>query len=265
MEIYLDVVMLQNFIINLFLLVITFKLMKIRASKKKMILSSLFGTIYTLTMIFPKLTLFSKIPFQLIVASIMVKIVLGKCKIKSIFTGTSTFIICSILLAGLCFKLSQLDMEFNFFSKAIKCDISSINMIISLIAVYVITSILYEYFKDRAVINNLVYDVEITFNKNKYSFRAFLDTGNSLVEPVTKLPCIIVEEKYINENINSNYYFIPYKAVGYSGYLKGYKSDDIRIKSENGKWQKVQAMICPYNEILSNCNDYNALLSRGII
>ena len=103
MEIYLDVVLFQNFIINLFLLFITFKLMKIKTNKKKVMLASFIGTIYTLTMIFPRLVLFSRVPFQLVVAFIMIKIVLGRCNIKSIFKGTGTFIICSILLAGLCF------------------------------------------------------------------------------------------------------------------------------------------------------------------
>ena len=268
MELYLDVIMFQNFIINLFLLIITFKLMKIKVSKKKMMLASLIGTLYTLTMIFPKVIFFSKIPFQLLVAFIMVKSAWGKCSLKEALKGAITFITFSVLLAGLCFKISQLSVEFNFFSEVIKSDVSIINLLVSLIIVYIVTSILYEYFKDRAIIDNLIYDVEITFNKNKYNFKAFLDTGNSLVEPVTKLPCIIVEDKYINcfnEEINNNYYRIPYKAVGYSGYLKGYKSDSIRIKKEHGKWKSIQAMICPYNQILSSCKDYNALLSRGII
>lgn len=82
MELYLDVIMFQNFIINLFLLIITFKLMKIKVSKKKMMLASLIGTLYTLTMIFPKVIFFSKIPFQLLAAFIMVKSAWGKCSLK---------------------------------------------------------------------------------------------------------------------------------------------------------------------------------------
>lgn len=267
MVIYLDIVLVENLIINYFLIYITIKMMNFSISNKRMLFASMIGSIYSITMIFPTLKVLSFIPFQILVAALMVKISIYRCNLNNLMKGTTAFIVSSLILAGVCVKLSQISAKYDIFAHFFIGSISCTQLIIAFIIVYLIMSRVYAYFKDRASIKSFIYDVEITIGKEKFLLKGFLDTGNSLVEPVTKLPCLIVYDKYIAdfEGSNKEYFIIPYSAIGCFGKLKGYKSDGIRLREKKGYWKEISALICPCNQRLSPCEEYNVLLSRGII
>ena len=58
---------------------------------------------------------------------------------------------------------------------------------------------------------------------------------------------------------------IPYNAIGYGGNLKGIRINNIKIKGRELWYRQVDAIICPCVEKLSRENEFNALLSRGIL
>ena len=100
------------------------------------------------------------------------------------------------------------------------------------------------------------------------NIKAFLDTGNRLVEPATALPVIIAErEKFRGINIKEKDQFrIPYKVVdGNSGYMKGIKIDNIKLCNVNGETMTRDAILCFCDNKSSKEGEYEALLSRGII
>ena len=98
--------------------------------------------------------------------------------------------------------------------------------------------------------------------------KAFLDTGNELREVVSNLPCIIIEDRYLKEiDIKENdKYIINYNTITECGQLEGIKGDKIMIRNSlNDEWQRIDAIICKSPMVLSKDNDYQALLSRGVI
>ena len=123
------------------------------------------------------------------------------------------------------------------------------------------------YVKDKLVVKGYIFDMEITVGKIKYNIKCFLDTGNELREPVTNLPCIIVEENYLDFNKfdEKEAFFINYNAVGYKGTLKGFKVDNLVLKKDKKEWKTITAIVCPCKEVLSKEREFNALLSRGVI
>ena len=62
-----------------------------------------------------------------------------------------------------------------------------------------------------------------------------------------------------------NIYEIPYNVIGYGGKLKGIKINNIKIKGRDLWDRQVDAIVCPCMEKLSKENEFNALLSRGIL
>lgn len=103
-------------------------------------------------------------------------------------------------------------------------------------------------------------------NDKSIKFKAFLDTGNELIEPVTMLPVIILEEDYFNNlTLNNDIYYINYSTVsGWEGRLKGFKPDKLFLTSGEKTIEK-EAIVCSCSEKLSKDREYEALLSRGII
>ncbi|MEG0238059.1 MAG: sigma-E processing peptidase SpoIIGA, partial [Clostridium sp.] len=121
--------------------------------------------------------------------------------------------------------------------------------------------------REKNIINNFFYDVEINLKNSSINVKGFLDSGNELREPVTNLPCILVEESYLNiTNMkDENIFSIPYSAIGYNGSLKGIRADNVKIRKEGKVFKEINAIICPCRDTLSRDNEFNALLSRGVM
>lgn len=269
MEIYLDVLLLENFIVDMALLKLTSKLIKVKVSNKRLIVSSIIGSLYTLTLVFRSLNFLAIVPIQLIVSKLLIDIIMGKSNAKLKIKGTGIFLLSSIMLSGLCYGLSLwMYGDYNINSEYTLVNYSIKTVIISILILYLLSDRVISFLKDRISTTNFIYDVEVTVKGKSYLIKGFLDTGNSLREPVTNLPCIIVEDKVISlKEEEREYYLVPYTSVGHKGYLKGYKGNNTRIRQENnGRWKVLSdVIVCPCREDLSKSNGFNALLSIGIL
>ncbi|MGL5351854.1 MAG: sigma-E processing peptidase SpoIIGA [Clostridium sp.] len=265
MVVYIDLVIIENFIINLFLLLLTFKLLKYDY-KKTIYLSAILGAIYTLV-IFLEWPLGRSFIAKVFVAIVMVAIPIKCKKVLNILKSVGCFFALSFLLCGVCFGFVLMQNEYDFVEKFYMSNNSIKYTLISLMALYIVIVRAYEYLRGRLVVKSLIYDIEIFVNGNILKVKGFLDTGNELREPVTNLPCIIIEESYLNKvTISEKEYFnIAYKTIGESGKIRGFRGDKVRIRNEDAEWRNVDAIICGCENKLSSDNDFNALLSIGII
>lgn len=266
MKIYADILICENFIVNLFLLAVTMRIIKHRCSTKRLLISSVIGSVYTLVLFIPDLELLSSFFSRIIVLILMIRISYGRSNVITMVKTVGVFLMITFTLSGLCFALS-----FNQNSYKIGGDFEISNysikyLLLAIMAVYISYERISSYIKDRHIVDNYNYLIEFENNGSKYSIRTFLDTGNELREPITNLPCILIEEELIS-NINfddKNTYYIPYSSVGFSGSLKGMRINGISIKTSKS-YKKVDAIICPCKEKLSKENEFNGLLSRGIL
>ncbi|WP_300346959.1 sigma-E processing peptidase SpoIIGA [Clostridium sp.] len=268
MTVYVDVVILENFLINFFLLYLTLQALKERIVYKKVILAAFLGAIYTLLVFIPSLTKLTTLPFKLIFSLFMIFIVYEKRDFKSIFKGFTSFLVITFAFCGTCFMLALVENKYEFSEDFIINNYSTKAILFSLIISYILVSSVMKYFSNRAVINNFLYDLDIYIDSEIISLRAFLDTGNGLIEPVTSLPVIIAErEKFKAINIRGKDKFkIPYKVVdGNSGYMDGIKLDNIKLCNDGEHAMTRDVILCFCDSKLSKEGEYEALLSRGII
>lgn len=267
MKIYIDVVIIENFIVDLFILLVTAKALKIRVNKIRILIGALLGGIYSVVMLFPQMKLFSTIPFQIVLCLFIIFVSFNKTGFVNIIKGAGIYIIFSIILSGMCYLFILIQSDYSLNKPLVLGQNTVKNIILSMIIIYFLTNKIIAYIKERTIVNNLIYDIDFEINGQSYHIKGFLDTGNGLIEPTTNLPCILVEAKYINldETRKDSLYYIPYNAIGVRGVLKGIKVDKVTIKSQGSIWRKVTAIICPCQEQLSKNEEYSALLSRGII
>ena len=97
----------------------------------------------------------------------------------------------------------------------------------------VITSpiIIYTYIKQIKILKNnynSYYDISIFINNISYNYKAFLDTGNNLFDPVSLKPVILVDKPLPV----SKFFYIPYKVVNNSGIIKCFKPDKVIINNK---------------------------------
>lgn len=266
MVVYIDVIIFENFIINYFLIYITLQTIKKELDLKWASLAAFIGSIYVITLFFPKLNLLTLLPFKLLVAYFMIFVSIRNKGILFNIKATAVFILYSMVLAGLCFFI-QIDQGINWNFSLVIINFSYKKLLLSLMILYIFIHRLITYVSDRKELSELIYNVDIFVKGKKKRVRAFFDTGNELREPVTNLPVILVEKNSLS-NLSfdkMDKYYIPYNVInGFDGKLEGFKPDYITI-SLHGEIQRRNVIVAFCENNLKDSRDYEALLSRGII
>jgi stage II sporulation protein GA (sporulation sigma-E factor processing peptidase) len=176
--------------------------------------------------------LFTGIQASTVRAFIMIFILFGKKDLFFYLKALVIYMLYSMLLAGLCIFLEFNKNPYGNFSGAIY-NFSYKKLMLSLIILYLLINRLIVYIKDRKNVEMLIFIVGIITKNKEKKVSAFLDTGNELREPITNLPCILIEEKLISSvSFNDeNTYHVLYSSIGYGGELKGIRVNNIQMKN----------------------------------
>lgn len=266
MVIFIDVIVAENFIVNFFLLDLTANTINVRSSWRRISIGAIVGAFYTLTILFKSLYIFTFIPVKALIAILMVYISLNIKNIALLVKGVVVFFLYTFTLAGIIIYgeyKSNAPMDGLIITK-----FSNQILLLAMMVLYVVISRAIKFIFERKKLKMFTYDVEISIKGTYYMIKALLDTGNELKEPVTNLPVIIVEKNQLLDSGYEGYQklYIPYKAVdGSSNYLEAFKAEEIRINFDNNNCQSIKAIIAVTDNKLSEYDEYQALLSRGII
>lgn len=123
---------------------------------------------------------------------------------------------------------------------------------------------------------SLYYPVALYCNGCEYRMNALLDTGNSLVEPISKKEVCLVGMDYFDKQVkkegerkvfqSQKFRAIPYHAVGTpNGILRGYEMDRLIIYTDERKIeiQKPVIGICEHD--IGSPNSYQMILQPGLL
>ena len=269
MDVYIDLLLLENFIVNSFLALILNQILKEKIIYKRIILSGLVGALYTIVMVLPILKPFASFPVKILVTFLVVYIATNKKDFFNLLKGTITFLLLSILLSGFCLMFAIYQNGFVIGEGFSINNLSFKFIILSLMIIYIILFRIIAFIKDKIIFSKLIYDLIIMHGGIEIKIKAFLDTGNELTEPATCLPVILVERKYFKELVLSekNKYKIPYQAInGHKGLLDGFEPDQLYLSiDDKEEFSNKKAIICLCDEKLSRTEEFGALLSRGIL
>ena len=257
MEVYLDIIFIENAIIDLFLMLVTLRLLRLKYRKDGIYIAAIIGGIYGLAPIVGSAVLSSTL-LKIIVAIIMIILSLKEKVLSNIFKATIMFFMVSFTLCGVTFMSLLSSSTYTIYGGMSTSDYSIRWILISILFVGVIAIRVYDTIKERAVIDNFIYDIYIKNDEKILMLKGFLDTGNELREPITNLPCILIENEYFLQ--------LEFNKKDSSDVLHGFRSDFIKIKGkDDSAWREIDAIICGCKTTLSKENDYQVLLSRGII
>ena len=227
MKVYIEIVILINFIIDFILLFGVCLILRRQTNLKRLILSSLVGSITIISMFYNLggLLLFG---IKLITSFVMVVICCGFNCLKYTLKNIFYLYTLSIILGGGIYLISieviSKYSELSFLSNGIY-----INFIILLIFSPLI---IYIYIKQVKQIKNTYsnyYNIDIYLkDKTKTSLIGYLDTGNHLTDPYKNRPIILVNKDKIKINYD-NFLLVPYDTLNNHGLLKCIIPDKIYI------------------------------------
>lgn len=208
MKIYLDLILVINFIIDYLLLYGTKKILKNKTSIKRILIGSIIGSSTSLLMIYQ-----NNIIIKIILSILIIIITFG---IKNIIKNITYFYLLSIILGGTLYLFDLNIYKLNY----------QILLIISPILIYL-------YIRENIKYKNIYsnnYIVEIYINNKLYKLEGMIDTGNELKDPYKKRSIILV-----NLNLDYTkykYLFVPYNALNTQGIIPCIKPDKIIINNK---------------------------------
>lgn len=297
MTIYVDVLFLENIAINFLILAVTGYISKLKASSAKLLFGSLIGAIYVLAAFLPEMETFFTITAKILLSFVMVAVTFWPERIKDFLRLILFFYLVSFVFGGAVFGLYYFFNQGGGVTNNGIYEISGFpinTLLVSIIFAYIVIRICWDIIKTKAIHENLMVSLSIEFENKKVMLDALIDTGNSLKEPISNIPVVVVEFEavkdilpqevkmiFLNEseaNLDlvveeisktdwaSRFRLIPFNSLGKSnGMLIGFRPDRVEIELQNEIKGFEEVIIGIYNRVLSRDESYKALLSLELV
>lgn len=296
MIVYAEYVFLENFIMNYLILSLTGKFGKFIPKRTKLILASSLGALYAFIIFFPSLHFLFSFLMKIACSMLIIIICFTPYHFKDFFRLMGIFYLITLIFGGAGFALFYFTSFNGIISNGIfyMTNISIKNIFISCGVGYMLIQFCWGYIQKQLTKEKILMDISIEINGEKVELKGIVDTGNSLVDPISKYPVIIVEYNAIksllpleikdvllnNQILNfdqiithlsssswiTRFRIIPYQALGTeNGMLIGFKPDNVLIYDDKQHKDIKEIIIAIYNKNLSKTGDYRALLHPDII
>ena len=232
MTIYIDIILIINFIIDLLLLLSVSFLLKRRASLTRIIISSSIASLSTL-LLFVIHNNFLLLIYKLLTSIIMIIITFKYNNFHYFKDNLIYLYIISIVLGGTIYLINNQISSINN-----GLIFTSNNLKINLFLLIIITPIIiYKYLKttkNYQITYSNYYDIDIYYNDLCIKGTAFLDTGNNLKDPYFKRPIILINKELINEPVKT--FLVPYSVVNnQKGLLEVFSPKKIIVNNKKCK------------------------------
>lgn len=222
MKVYLDLVILMNFLFDFMILMAT----KIVLKEKTPIFRIVIGSIVASTsilLLFLSLSSITLFLFKLGMSIIIILVTFGR---RNFFKDFLYFYLISIILGGF---LYLLDVGVTYKNKGVLFfgNGLSVNFIVLLLLSPIFLYFYVMEIKKYKVKYSNIYSVEIYIQDKVYKLKGMLDTGNHLVDPYTGKCVILVSAKIPIRSKKCLY--VPYKALNTEGIIPCYPVDRVIV------------------------------------
>lgn len=226
MKVYLDLIFFINFMFDLLLLMTVSIECKVFSKKRRLILSSLLGSLSTFLLFLP-LNNISLFLFKIVISIVMIFVGFKIISKELFFTLIKSLYGNSIILGGLIYFLNN---QFSYKQKGFIFihDGTSLNLIIILLSAPIIFYLYHKTMKHEKKKKELLHKVSIKYKKGIINTLGFLDTGNNIKDPYKKRGIILISSKEAELSLEESI-LVPFKTVESSGLLRCIEIEELKI------------------------------------
>jgi stage II sporulation protein GA (sporulation sigma-E factor processing peptidase) len=256
-EIYIEDIILDNLIINFFILFFTAKLLKINRKLIFFIISAIIGVIFTIFNLYINLYATWLLLYKFLTAITMILVAFKIQSFKQFALNFFTFLLVTALFGGFCFLVAFTFGEIILTDGNIYYHLS-LPMWLIILVFFVIAALLFkilDVLKLKNLNANFTYKTILLANNKSLKIFAFLDTGNTLMDPLTGKPVNIITYNNFNkiysdvplhkillgqipENLK-NAHYIDVGSVAKKTKMLIFEIDCINIKQKEG-WKNLK-------------------------
>lgn len=282
MTVYLDVILIQNILMNYIILFVTGFIQKAQMKQLRLVLSSILGGIYAILLYLNVIPIYSNFFMKILLSVIMIYVAFGLNGLKKMLKTIVLFYLTSFVMGGCALALLYLVKPENIIMEngvLVGTYPIKVTIIAGLIG-SVVVQIAFEVNKRQIRKKDMYGNLEISINKKRIDLKAYIDSGNTLKEPITKLPVLIVEKEKLNNLINidieqilggderdiekTKFRIIPFNSIGnQNGMLIGIKPDFVKITFEDIEKSIEEVIIGIYDGKISK--EYSALIGLELL
>ena len=261
MTLYIDIIFLSNIIMNYIILFATGLIVVKKVKHTRIILSSILGAMYSIVLYITKFKIYENQIIKLILSIAMIYIAFVPKDIKKMIRDIIIFYLTSFCFGGAAYYLlynvspGQIKTINGILLGGYPLKIAILGGILG----FFIINVAFKIVKNRIDKTSIIYDIEIVYQGKQVEMKVLLDTGNLLVEPITKFPVIIVDSEklkqildlssleimvnakiekidLIEENLKLRCRVLPFSSVGKNnGIMMGFKPDYVKIYDDEEK------------------------------
>lgn len=249
--VYLDVLIILNIYVNFFLLRAAAWFTHSPMKKGRCALASLYGSLFSLLILAPKLSAAVNIIIKLGAALTVVLMAFGFHSKRRFLINTAAFFTANFILAGTVYAVySWLSPELIHFNNAyFYIDFSLVILVATTSLMYFVLWLV-RLLLDKAPEGTDCYRVIVRYKEKIVAMNGLADTGNALVDFFTGAPVIICGGNkfgivnFAPESLPKGFRLLPCSTVSENGLLPVFRPDEILIVSTiNGEKKPVDAMI----------------------
>lgn len=282
--VYVDQVLAGNLLLNYLLLWVVGRLSQVRAPLYRLALSSFLGSVYSLLLFVPGCQLFFALPCKVLTSVAMVLLAFGPLSLPRFFGCLALFYLSSFMLGGIWLGAIYF-LYANFQSLSAPGLLSLVSrhywagffLALAVMAGGGATLALWRHrWRSRTYRVGLAVEVEGC----RVELEGMVDTGNSLREPLTGRPVVVVEEKALRpllpphvrallerqkygaavmlglaeSNWAKRFCLIPFRSLGRErGMLLGFRPDLVEVRHEDRHCRFREVVLGLYTRSLGNC------------
>jgi len=296
--VYSDVIFLENLIMNFFILYCTAKLTRTIFKYFRIAAGALVGALYVIILMYvPENRVLYSLPAKVVLSVIIIWTSFKVLNFIHLLKILAVFYLSSFLFAGAALAFSGFSSQVGFAAGGriiYAGDYKWSILMFSAIFIFILVKVLKNVYLLKIPGNKIIKSLKITAGEKQICLDALIDTGNSLTDPFTNYPVIIVEYSAIEELIPqklkeimqndssediikicetfaqtewaSRLRLIPFNSIGRKdGFLIGFRPDKVSISKNKKEVDTSKVIIAIYTDKLSQNNNYNALVGPQLI
>lgn len=271
---YIDVVFFINGIMDILILIVLKKILKLHTTAGKVVLAGILGALWACFIaVFPVFPRFLEGIFTYtVINGLMVKVAFSLKTFREICHAAAGFFLSALMLGGAIYSLLQYTRAGYYIEHLLSGNlINSLPLFILILLAagsgYFCVYIWHTITSWCGHKNNL-FQVTLYYQENCIKIVGLMDTGNRLYEPVTHKPVSIMTASAGRKLCQTvtNVCYIPYQSVGTkSGMLPAIYLDRIEIEQDGIVKEIMKPLVAFYSQELSPAGEYKILLHQELL
>ncbi|MDD2956273.1 MAG: sigma-E processing peptidase SpoIIGA [Oscillospiraceae bacterium] len=264
MDIYVDILLSINLMINYLLLAAAGKLCGRHASGLRLLLAALTGALYALIIFFPQIPAVLLALSKLLAAALMLEIAFPHVSLRQSLRENLVFFAVNFLFAGLMLAvwLAASPAGMIYENSVLYLQLSPAGLILSAAGAWVFTEV-FSRCRRRPGGKEIDCEVCVALGGRKFFLQGMVDTGNDLEDALSGTPVSVCARAAFSgkeppevsavldflekgkapepEKLRrlKGFRMIPYRALGKEGAISAFYPDGLYIKQEK-RWQKAE-------------------------